>query len=95
MSVREPESVRAAMRSSYMTALVELPVTSRRIVKAASRAGLSAGISATCFVKRSNWRRITSCAVAAMKSHMVAKCRNSAPSDTWARLAITAADARA
>src|SRR5882757_691318 len=38
---------------------------------------------------------MTSSAVAAMKSPMVAKCRNSAPSDTWARLAITAADARA
>src|SRR5882757_3787730 len=88
-------SVRAAIRSSYITVLVSLPVTSRRMPSAASNAGLSGGISATRLVNSSSCRRMTSSAVAAMKSPIVAKCRNSAPSDTWARLAITAADARA
>lgn len=46
-------------------------------------------------VNDSSWRRSTSDAVAAMKSPMVSKCRNSAPTDTPARLVITAADARA
>src|ERR1700722_19356703 len=88
-------SVRAATSSSYITVLVALPVTSRKMTSTASNAGWSAGISATCLVNRPSWRRITSRAVAAMKSPMVAKCRNNAPSDTWARRAITAAEARA
>lgn len=78
-----------------MTALAGPLVMSRRIPRAASRAGRSAGISATPLVNDSSWRRSTSDAVAAMKSPMVSKCRNSAPTDTPARLVITAADARA
>src|SRR6202000_2026062 len=70
-------------------------VRSRRIVSAASRAGLSAGISATCLVNDSTCLRSTSDAVAAMKSPIVSKGRNRAPTDTPARLVITAADARA
>src|ERR1700721_2196888 len=68
---------------------------SRRIVSPASIAGRSEGIAATCLVNESSCRRRTSYAVAAMKSPIVSKCRNKAPTDTPARLVITAADARA
>src|ERR1700722_15767961 len=68
---------------------------SRRIVSPASIAGRSDGIAATCLVNESSCRRSTSYAVAAMKSPIVSKCRNRAPTDTPARLVITAADARA
>src|SRR3984957_2129942 len=68
---------------------------SRRIVSPASIAGRSDGIAATCLVNESSCRRSTSYAVAAMKSPIVSKWRNRAPTDTPARLVITAADARA
>src|ERR1700744_5202489 len=65
------------------------------MVRPASRAGRSDGIAAICLVNESSCRRSTSYAVAAMKSPIVSKWRNRAPTDTPARLVITAADARA